>query len=80
MNRTQIHINSKGDSAEKFATQGPRGNLSGNGNLWLKITTFGGGADLNQNFAKVQNEPKVMAKIFKKWVRNIFSKTFCAIS
>jgi len=24
------------------------------------------GADLNQNFAKVQNEPKVMAKIFFK--------------
>jgi hypothetical protein len=34
-----------------------------------------GGADLKLFFAKVQNRPKVMAKIIKNYVRNIFSKT-----
>jgi hypothetical protein len=66
---------SKGDSSKKSVTQGTRGNVSGNGNLWLKITAFGGGADLKLFFAKVQNRPKVMAKIIKNYVRNIFSKT-----
>jgi hypothetical protein len=70
----------KGGLAEKFATQVPCGNISEKGKLWLKTTTFGG-ADLNQKIEKVQNDPKVMTKIFLKWVRNIFHKPFmCYIS
>src|SRR5882762_284319 len=75
-----IKIGPKGDLAEKFATQGPCGNIYGNGNLWLKITAFGG-VTSTKILQRCRMSPKSWQKYLKDGFKIFFPKPFvCHIS